>query len=241
MKWKWGQSDQSPHISITHRRGLEKESLNESFGSRWANKVKINAFYKTMKVFLDLACMSTCCWRHLKPKYEPFITNNRGTLTSCDVKSCVFVRNKCIIKRFLYGGRESSTRCNFRKHMPIEKAPANQENNLSIWQHSRCKCSQHKQIKKRTANRKKAPANQENNLSIWQHTLQMLTTQTNKQRNALQIEKKHQQRILFTARFFVCLCCEHLQRMCCKTEVVFLICRCFLYLQHVELSRPPYF
>ncbi len=26
------------------------------------------------------------------------------------------------------GGRESSTRCNFRKHMQIEKAPANQEN-----------------------------------------------------------------------------------------------------------------
>ncbi len=27
-----------------------------------------------------------------------------------------------------YGGRESSTHCNFRKHMQIEKAPANQEN-----------------------------------------------------------------------------------------------------------------
>ncbi len=27
-----------------------------------------------------------------------------------------------------YGGRESSTCCNFRKHMQIEKAPANQEN-----------------------------------------------------------------------------------------------------------------
>ncbi len=27
-----------------------------------------------------------------------------------------------------YGGRESSTRCDFRKHMQIEKAPANQEN-----------------------------------------------------------------------------------------------------------------
>ncbi len=26
-----------------------------------------------------------------------------------------------------YGGRESSTRCNFRKHMHIEKARANQE------------------------------------------------------------------------------------------------------------------
>ncbi len=27
-----------------------------------------------------------------------------------------------------YGGRESSTRCNFRKYMQIEKAPANKEN-----------------------------------------------------------------------------------------------------------------
>ncbi len=33
-----------------------------------------------MKVFFDLACMSTCCWGLPKPKYEPFITNNRGTL-----------------------------------------------------------------------------------------------------------------------------------------------------------------
>ncbi len=28
----------------------------------------------------------------------------------------------------IYGGREISTRCSFRKHMQIEKAPANQEN-----------------------------------------------------------------------------------------------------------------
>ncbi len=27
-----------------------------------------------------------------------------------------------------YGGRESSTRCNFRKHIQIEKVAANQEN-----------------------------------------------------------------------------------------------------------------
>ncbi len=28
----------------------------------------------------------------------------------------------------MHGGRESSTRCDFRKHLQIEKAPANQEN-----------------------------------------------------------------------------------------------------------------
>ncbi len=33
-----------------------------------------------MKVFHDLACMPTCCWGLPKPKYEPFITHNRGTL-----------------------------------------------------------------------------------------------------------------------------------------------------------------
>ncbi len=45
----------------TNHRVWKNESLNELFGSRWANKVKINAYYKTMKVFFDLACMSTCC------------------------------------------------------------------------------------------------------------------------------------------------------------------------------------
>ncbi len=45
------------------------------------NKVKINAYYKKMKVLFDLACISTCCWGLPKPKYEPFITNNRGNLT----------------------------------------------------------------------------------------------------------------------------------------------------------------
>ncbi len=33
------------------------------------------------------------------------------------------------------------------------------ETTSSIWQHTRCKCSQHNQKKKRAANRKKTPAN----------------------------------------------------------------------------------
>ncbi len=28
-------------------------------------------YYMKMKVFFDFACMSTCCWRLPKPKYEP--------------------------------------------------------------------------------------------------------------------------------------------------------------------------
>ncbi len=38
-----------------------------------------------------------------------------------------------------YGGRESSTCCNFRKHMQIK------ETTSSIWQRTRCKYSQHNQ------------------------------------------------------------------------------------------------
>ncbi len=75
------------------------------------------------------------------------------------------------------------------------------------------------------------------------HTLQMLTTPN---RNSLQMK-------------CIWLCCEHLQHVslfvcvvsictiCCPTdENVFLICwcfsicLCFLKLQRVELSRPPY-
>ncbi len=36
---------------------------------------------------------------------------------------------------YIYGGRESSTHCNFRNNMQIEKAPANQEN-ISLTTHT---------------------------------------------------------------------------------------------------------
>ncbi len=97
-----------------------------------------------------------------------------------------------------YGGRERSARCNFRKHMQIEKAPANQENIFII----------------------------------------LTADGTNPHKY-----------ILFAARFFFWLCCEHVQRVCCQIEVWFdlrsncqvvsLIYMCFLKLQRVELSRPP--
>ncbi len=40
----------------------------------------------------------------------------------------ISVQNCVVNMGQLYGGRESSMRCNFRKKMQIEKAPANQEN-----------------------------------------------------------------------------------------------------------------
>ncbi len=56
--------------------------------NRWANKEKIKAYYKTMKVFFDLACMLTCFWGLPKPKYELFITHNRGTLRNIYYYQC---------------------------------------------------------------------------------------------------------------------------------------------------------
>ncbi len=78
MKWKWEQSDQSPQISIMQRRLWKNKLLNKMFGS--CCEVKINVYFKTMKVFFNLASMSACCWGLPKPNYEPFITHNRGTL-----------------------------------------------------------------------------------------------------------------------------------------------------------------
>ncbi len=84
-----------------------------------------------------------------------------------------------------YGGRESSTRCNFRKHMQIEKARANQENIFIIL----------------TADGANA----------------------------------HNQIHFICSAFLYWLCCEHLQHVRCQIdESVFLICRCFFYLQHVS-------
>ncbi len=77
----WNENETNHRRLVSSKGGVWKnESLNKSFGSLWENKVKINAYYKTIKMFFELACMSTCCWGHPKPKYEPFITHNRGTL-----------------------------------------------------------------------------------------------------------------------------------------------------------------
>ncbi len=49
-------SDQSPQINVTQRMGLKNESLNESFGSPWAYKVKINTYYKTVNECVFWPC-----------------------------------------------------------------------------------------------------------------------------------------------------------------------------------------
>ncbi len=60
----------------------KNESLSESFESRWANKVKINAYYKKIKVFFFLPCMhvNLLLGTHKATKKEHFITHTRGTL-----------------------------------------------------------------------------------------------------------------------------------------------------------------
>ncbi len=116
---------------------------------------------------------------------------------------------------------ESSTRCNFRKHMQIEKAPANQENIfISLTTHTlqmlttqpkketHCKCSQHNQI--------------HFILFFWlccEH-LQRVCCQIDE--SVLLICKCF---FLFAARFFFWLCCEHLQRVLSNRR------KCFLNLQ----------
>ncbi len=134
----------------------------------------------------------------------------------------------------IYGGRESSTRRNFRKHMQIEKAPANLENRLlqvlqmlttQTNKETRCKCSQHNQIK----------------YFICSAFLCLVVLWVFAD---CQIDEVVflicRCFFLFVVCFFIWLCCEHLQCVCCQIdEVVFLICRCFFYLQRVELSRQP--
>ncbi len=93
-----------------------------------------------------------------------------------------------------------------------------------------------------TTNRKKTPVNYENNLiNLTTHKLQMLT-------------KKHAANTViylvvlwaFAVRFFICLHCEHLQQLLFNWWRYFLdllalfLFACFLKLQRVELSRPPY-
>ncbi len=77
LQVRWDDNETNHRRLESRKGGVWK---NESFLSCWASKVKINAYYKTMKVFFDLACMSTCCWGLPNPKYEPFITHNMGTL-----------------------------------------------------------------------------------------------------------------------------------------------------------------
>ncbi len=60
------------HRLASRKGGVWKWIVERIVWSRWANKVKINAYYKTMKVFLTLhAC---------QPVVGTFITHNRGTL-----------------------------------------------------------------------------------------------------------------------------------------------------------------
>ncbi len=82
MKWKKTNRTNCCRLALGKGGVWKNQLLSESFWSRWASKVKINACYKTMDVFFFfyLAYMSTCCWGLPKPKYEPFITHNRGTL-----------------------------------------------------------------------------------------------------------------------------------------------------------------
>ncbi len=105
-----------------------------------------------------------------------------------------------------YGGWESSTHCKYKKRLQIKKTTS------SIWQHARCKCSQHNQKKKRAANRKqRLQIKKTTFIHLTTHTLLMLTTQPKKKRAA----NKMYLVVLwaFAVCFFICLCCEHLHHL----------------------------
>ncbi len=143
----------------------------------------------------------------------------------------------------LYGGRESSTRCNFRKHIQIK------ETTSSIWQHTRCKCSQHNQKKKRAANIKKLLQIKKTLSSIWKHTRCKCSQHNQKKKraenkmylvNMVHVHNEYLQRV----SSFVCV--VSICTICCKNDEkfswfagAFSICMCFLKLQRVELSWPP--
>ncbi len=106
-----------------------------------------------------------------------------------------------------FSGRESSMRCNFRKHMQIK------ETTSSIWQHTRCKGSQHNQKKKRAANRK-------NTCKLRKHFHQFDNAHAANTHNTTKKENVS----LFVCVVSICTIC------CQNDENVFLICWCFFYL-----------
>ncbi len=101
-----------------------------------------------------------------------------------------------------------------------------------------CKCTQHNQIKKCTANRRKCLQIKKTTLSIWQHTRCKCS-----QHNQIKKRTANTHNTTKKRNFFIWLCCEHLQCVsllvcvvsicstCCQIdEDVFLICWCFFYL-----------
>ncbi len=122
-----------------------------------------------------------------------------------------------------YGGWESSTHCKYKKRLQIKKTTS------SIWQHARCKCSQHNQKKKRAANRKqRLQIKKTTFINLTTHTLLMLTTQPKKKRAANEMYLV----VLwaFAVCFSICLCCGHLHHLLSNWWRCFFICWCFFYL-----------
>ncbi len=125
----------------------------------------------------------------------------------------------------MYGGRESSTCCNFRTHAN-SKSTSKSRKHFHHFDSRWCKCSQHKQIKK---HRK---CSQHNQIHFICSAFLFWWCCEHLQRVRCQIDESVflicRCFFLFAAHFFFWLYCEHLQRVCCQIdESVFLICRCF--------------
>ncbi len=71
-----GSSDQSQQISVMQRRGLEKLIVEGTIWESWAKKEKINAYFKTMKVFFWPCMHVNLLLGTPKTKIWTFITHN---------------------------------------------------------------------------------------------------------------------------------------------------------------------
>ncbi len=81
LQARWDENETN-HRGLASRKGgvWKNEARSKSFESHWASKLKINAYYKTIKVFFNLVCMSTCYWGLPNPKKLYFSTHDMGIL-----------------------------------------------------------------------------------------------------------------------------------------------------------------
>ncbi len=89
-------------------------------------------------------CVTACSsWsrRHTVKTFRQIYGKKTG---SCGCQNFTVKNTVAKFFRFYYGGRESSTCCNLRKHMQIEKHLQINKTSSSVWQHMCCKYSQHK-------------------------------------------------------------------------------------------------
>ncbi len=151
------------HINKTNRTRTQKSLLLEYSGRHWNSMNILNLIKPTVSYMIHVNIYIWLCIFNMIKELQS------STCFLLSYWSFILFRI-----RYFYGGRESSTRCNFRKHMQIKKMHQQiKKTSSSFWQHTRCKSSQHMQIKKRAAN--------PHNTFKLRNALQILTTHANQE------------------------------------------------------------